>query len=608
MYAMHARCNTSGFGPGFHSIIRRWVCASLPGSFSTLGFLTSLILMIGGCPSSIPDDGSDEDVADDGGIAREIEEADIIKLEEGFLYVANPFTGLRLIDVRRIDQPALAGVVPLGGRAVELFVRQERAYVLSAADFYQCAGASVGFAENTFSGLLQPDFEESRLWVVDVAVESSPAVLSTFDFDGFVTSTRRVGEVIYVAGNLRGSSIFGDVVAPITGVFVASIDISDPQSPTLVDAEQFTGSALDIHVSESAIYVLGRDPELDETTLVTYVDITDPGGDIAVRDQFRVPGLITNRFFADEHEGVFRIVTEEFIREVFTSAVALYTYDVSKPENVSRTARLPIITDESLRAVRFDGPRGYAVTFRQIDPLFVLDLSDPAAPTVAGELEVPGFSTHLVPLGERLLGVGFDDTAGSRPAVSLYDVSNPARPTQLSRVIVGERFTSGTTSEATVDERSLKVIEDAGLVLLPFSTFDFRTAQFVDSLQLIELGATRLREAGVVNHRGLVRRADLLQDRVWVLSDASFQVVTIADMDHPESVAAIDLISDQELLDAGLSECADSARFHGEEAFFFGSGFCGLLGIVPMFTMVLGLCALRNRRVVSAMNRGERRG
>ena len=93
---------------------------------------------------------------------------------------------------------------------------------------------------------------------------------------------------------------------------------------------------------------------------------------------------------------------------------------------------------KSLRSVRFDGERGYAVTFQQVDPLFVLDLSDPANPLVAGELEVPGYSTHMVPLGDRLVAVGFDDTAGIRPAVALYDVADPSEPRQLERVALAD--------------------------------------------------------------------------------------------------------------------------------------------------------------------------
>lgn len=538
-------------------------------------------------------------------VAREIEEADIIKLEDGYMYVANPYSGLRIIDARIIESPVMMGSVPLGGRGVELFVRENLAFVFTAADFLSCAGQPVGFADGAFGAQLQPDYDGSRLWVIDVSDKDAPEVTSTFDFNGFVTGTRRVGDVIYAAGNINWANI--DQLLPDDpsnglpsgpGVFVTSINIADAGQIFEVETEAFSGLSLDIHVSGEAMYAIGSDPTMDEVTRVTYVDVADPDGDIVVRDQFRVPGEVENRFFVDEHEGVFRIITEEFVYSEWVTVVALYTYDVADPDDVVRLARLPIITDESLRAVRFDGPRGYAVTFVRIDPLFVIDLSDPQDPQVTGELEVPGFSTHLVPLGERLVGVGFDTTAGTRPAVALYDVANPTNPRQLARIMVGDRFTSDTGSAATVDEKALRVIEDAGLILLPFSTFDRETARYTDALQLIGLEQTTLRERGTIEHRGFVRRADLLDERIWVLSDEAFQTVDIEDLDSPASLAVLDITSEQELLDAGMRDCAQAARDTATPVTAFWDGGCGFVGplFIPLMFSGLGLLKLGSRR------------
>ena len=99
--------------------------------------------------------------------------------------------------------------------------------------------------------------------------------------------------------------------------------------------------------------------------------------------------------------------------------------------------------------MRFLGDRAYVVTFRQIDPLFIIDLSDPAQPRVAGELKIPGFSAYLHPLGDGLLlGVGQDaDPRTGRPLgpqATLFDVSDPAAPTSLGTVALSSRSTSPT--------------------------------------------------------------------------------------------------------------------------------------------------------------------
>ncbi len=642
------------------------------GALVLLSFTLAAQPIICAAPASLGPDGQpgfNDNFSDRDAIVREIEEADIVKVVDGHLYLANPFKGLRIIDATDVTAPVLRGGATLGGRGVELFVRDDLAFVFTAADYFTCAGDAVGFEGGEFDELLNPDYEGSRLWVVDISDKDAPQVVSTFDFAGFISATRRVEDVIYVAGDIvdgaggddgdggdnendngsdngndnetgdndndngsdngsdndngdgengndndndggdsgndnESGDVIDDEPLPAAGVFVTSINIADPQNITEVETIAFGGSALDIHVSSTALYVFGADPELDETTLVSYVDIRDPGGDIVRRDQFRVPGLVEDRFFVDEYQGVFRIVTEEFNYNTFRTVVALYTYDAIDPDAITRLADLTIVTDESLRAVRFDGPRGYAVTFVQIDPLFVLDLSNPAAPKVSGELEVPGWSTHLEPLGDRLIGVGFDDTNGFRPAIALYDVSDPSKPAQRDRIILGDRGRYDTTSEATVDEKALKIIEEAGLILLPFSTYDSDLGEYVDSLAMIQLTSS-LRQRGSIDHRGLVRRSDLLDDHVWVLSDVAFQTVNIDDLDAPKSEATIDIAAEQELLDAGLSACVDSARFHGTEFDgFFNGGFwgdtffdpCGLLTPLFLFSLIFGLVTLKTRR------------
>ncbi|MCP4251645.1 MAG: hypothetical protein GY778_31800, partial [bacterium] len=395
----------------------------------------------------------------------------------------------------------------------------------------------------------------------------------------------------------------------ITGprVFVVSINIADPAAIQIVDRVDVAGESLDIQVTENAIYVLGDDPTMADTTRINYVDISDPDGDVALRDTFRVPGKVEDRFFADEYDGVLRIITEDRSLSPWDPVVALYLYDVGDPDDVERIGQLTIETGESLRSVRFDGTRGYAVTFRQIDPLFVLDLSDPANPEVTGELLVPGWSTHLVPLGDRLVGVGFDDTRGFRPAVSLYDVSDPANPWERNRIILGEKWTFDTTSEATVDEKALKVLEDEGLILIPYSSYDAEQGRFVDSLQMIDLGSDWLTERGFIEHRGLVRRAGVADARLWVLSDEAFQVADIADRDDAIPLAAVDIMSEQELLDAGLTDCADSARFRGFDEIGFvpidgepiiltGEGLCGNVGMIGLMALPLSLALLHQIR------------
>jgi len=120
---------------------------------------------------------------------------------------------------------------------------------------------------------------------------------------------------------------------------------------------------------------------------------------------------------------------------------------------------------EQVYAVRFDGDRAYLVTFRQVDPLYVLDLADPTDPKVAGELTIPGYSDYLFPLADgKLLGVGKDATdAGLMQGVKvgLFDVADPAQPRALSSFSLGGR---GTTSALDSSRHGISLLAQGNRV------------------------------------------------------------------------------------------------------------------------------------------------
>ena len=122
---------------------------------------------------------------------------------------------------------------------------------------------------------------------------------------------------------------------------------------------------------------------------------------------------------------------------------------------------------ERIYAVRFLGDAGYVVTFRQVDPLYTLDLSRPGTPRVVGELKIPGYSAYLHPVGEDLLiGVGQDATAEGRQLgtqVSLFDVSNLASPARLDQ----RKLAAAGSSEAEWDHHAFLWWAPAKLAVIP---------------------------------------------------------------------------------------------------------------------------------------------
>ena len=122
---------------------------------------------------------------------------------------------------------------------------------------------------------------------------------------------------------------------------------------------------------------------------------------------------------------------------------------------------------EQIRAVRFLGDTGYVVTFRQTDPLYVIDLTDPANPVLDGELKIPGYSAYLHPVGDGLLlGVGQDATDSGQTLgtqLSLFDVSDPTNPQQIDTLAIGG------SSEVEWDHKAFLYWPEDGTIVLPVS-------------------------------------------------------------------------------------------------------------------------------------------
>jgi hypothetical protein len=160
-----------------------------------------------------------------------------------------------------------------------------------------------------------------------------------------------------------------------------------------------------------------------------------------------------------------------------------------------------------------------------MDPLWVVDLSQPAEPRIVGELEIPGWSTYLQPWGDRLVACGIET---NQTTVSLFNVADPSRPSLVERVTIG---TGWSWSEANSDEKAFKVLPEAGLVLLPYQTWD--GSESATRVQLVDLAPDDLTLRGTIDHEIVPRRATLHGDRVISVSNQDLLSADITDRDHP---------------------------------------------------------------------------
>jgi hypothetical protein len=202
-------------------------------------------------------------------------------------------------------------------------------------------------------------------------------------------------------------------------------------------------------------------------------DISDPRR-AAYDMSGHLDGRLLNQFAIDEHDGNLRVATTTGFSGAggdgeSESHVVVLAADDDALSEIGRVSGLG--KGEDIQAVRFLGDVGYVVTFRQIDPLFVVDLSDPTDPAVTGELKIPGFSAYLHPVGDgRLIGVGQDADENGTPLgtqVSLFDVRDPADPKRVAQATLP-------SSESSVqwDHRAFLWWPDTRLAALAVSRYD----------------------------------------------------------------------------------------------------------------------------------------
>lgn len=273
-----------------------------------------------------------------------------------------------------------------------------------------------------------------------------------------------------------------------------------------------------------------------EETQVHRFDITAPGAPRYVASG-KVPGRLLNQYSMSEYQGHLRIATTT------NSAVGPSTENSSSAVYVLKDDTLAKVGEigglgagERIYSVRFIGPVGYVVTFKQVDPLYTLDLSDPANPRKTGELKITGYSAYLHPAGDgRLIGIGQEANAKGRTLgtqVSLFDVSDPANPRRLSQM-----FQKDSGSEAEWDPHAFLYWAKTGLAVLPLNTWD-GTANTTGSALVLKIDDSAVTKTGSVVHpkpkpvkKGepilfdpTVRRAVVIGDGLWTFSEQGVKV------------------------------------------------------------------------------------
>lgn len=467
-----------------------------------------------------------------------VDEADVIKNDGKYIYMIRGNT-VRIIDAypgSGMKEVASIEVDDTDFSPMEMYVDENQMVIIGHVYRYRDYPTPMPLlrADDVMMEKMAiwpgPSFDSTRMkvYVYDIRDRSKPKKERSVEIEGNYANSRKVGKNVYFVLNQYipyysiqegqpadvilpryKDSAEGDVEKPLTrcmGIqyfpnfvdrnYMIVMGLNLANDAEHISKKVLLGSSQNIYASPENLYVAtqqwqevrqrdGRDIYYDSvaSTLVYRFKLAQQ--EIEYQNQGSVPGTILNQFSMDESGDDFRIATESNMynpTSPITSSNSLFVLNKDSMQVIGKIDG--IAPNEHIKSVRFMGKRAYMVTFKNVDPLFVIDLSDSTSPKILGQLKIPGWSDYLHPYDEtHLIGFGRDvdasidaDKVHSDDAVyytavlgmklSLFDVSDVSNPKEMFNEIIGTR---GTTSELLTNHKALLFDKEKNLLAFPIT-------------------------------------------------------------------------------------------------------------------------------------------
>jgi uncharacterized secreted protein with C-terminal beta-propeller domain len=504
-----------------------------------------------------------------------VDEPDIVKTDGTFIYSVVDYDAVRTVDTRS-GKVVAEHAIGDDGWDHKLFLGDDELLLMSAVA-----------AENDGSdGVYESEFRLERLDPQSLEVLDTftmeGAMVDARMVDGEVRLAIGTAPLIdSVWETLRDEdSDDADVEAAVRDTeledWLPSYEVNgeahDVDCAEIAHPERFTGSSVSVlalpadggwteaapqtvmvdgetvHGTTDSLYLAHYDYSWDEDDPKTESEIyrfVFEDGKARLAGDAAVPGSLLNQYSLSEYDGHLRVATTETPMDggcgpwndcVWESAPdvesepskSTVTVFAVGEDSLSETGSVTDLgVDEQIYAVRFLGDTGYVVTFRQTDPLYTIDLSDPANPVVTGELKITGYSGYLHPVGaDRLLGVGQEasdqgQTMGMQ--VSLFDTA------AAEAAVLDQYFREDAQSAVEWDPHAFLYWEDASIAVVPVSDWSSYDGEF--GAVVLDIGTDSLTEAAWIDHSAAggevysqeIRRSLVIGSQLWTLSNAGLQ-------------------------------------------------------------------------------------
>ena len=405
-----------------------------------------------------------------------VDEADIVKTDGSYIYYVTRNAEVQIYSASEGKTEKLSTI---GHGSVDNYIHD--IYLMD--DLLVTVGVVYDAGESS-----------SAVVTYDISNRIEPEQISIFRQSGEIVSSRMVGNYVYLVTSeyvYKGGRELPMITKNGNYETMDAADICavpEPQSPSYVTlssvdvsagssmeckSKAILGASEEIYCSNKNLYTTASEYDQKKNRYSTrVVKASLNGSKVGFEATGTVDGTINDQFSMDEKEGYFRIATTTRRDGIEVNNLFVLDQNMKETGSVTGFAR-----NESIRAVRYIGDMAYVITFEQVDPLFIIDLSDPSDPKIKGEVQIDGFSSLLVPAAEnRLLGIGYltkDNGYGGVYTdglkLALFDISNPSHPEVLD-----SREFEGMHSPAQEDHRALTVNQEKKYYAIPYGEYNSR--------------------------------------------------------------------------------------------------------------------------------------
>jgi inhibitor of cysteine peptidase len=451
-----------------------------------------------------------------------VDEPDIVKTDGTYIYVLAD-QNLYILKAYTPDNAELLSNISIKDDvyASELFINNDYLIVFGSSYNYpilygKAIEVDAGSGEEITDGENSWEVSSSVIKIYDISDKSNPELVKNIEIDGTYFDSRMIGNYIYILSSEYSYYIYrnynGNYSLNIPEItidndttkisyneiyYVDSPEIVDTMTHVIsinledlsVNEKSFLiGASENMYMSENNINLVytnydyntrplleGSYTSNEEKTIIHKIQVNN--GEINYINKGEVPGRVLNQFSMDEYNGFFRIATTQG-----------YSWDENNPsknnifvlnENLEQVSSInDIAPGEQIYSARFLGEKAYLVTFKNIDPFYTIDMSDPYNPTILGYLKIPGYSSYLHPYDEtHIIGIGKETIESDDPnfawyqglKIALFDVSDFENPIEVDKIIIGDR---GTDSPALYDHKAFLFSKEKELLVIPISLYE----------------------------------------------------------------------------------------------------------------------------------------